>query len=407
MKINKWTVGLVAVGIVSPSTLLADEKVNLVHTALSSTTLSGYVDTSAQWNFGTGNANLPPYKFGGTTKADGFNLNAVQITLEKPVDEQLWAAGYRVDMWYGPDANTLATQSTRVGSDFAIRQAYINLQMPIGNGLTWKIGVFDSIIGYETVESGSNPNYTRSYGHTLEPQTHIGVLAKYKISENFSAWLGVADTVNSAINSRATSGALGNLLLGETTGSNAYSESYKAYMGSIQFIAPDSCGFISGSGFYAGIVNGYNNSVLGTGAGIPTMNIYVGATLNTPVSGLHAGVAWDRLDADTSVTVGGIKVNADAWSLAGYLSYQLTEKLSTHVRLDYVTADAEKPASSVHNGIFATTATFQYDLWHNVLSRLEFRWDAADHGNLFGGATTGAPTRQNAFLLAANIIYKF
>src|SRR5262249_5355473 len=162
------------------------------------------------------------------------------------------------------------------------------------------------------------------------------------------------------------------LLLGETSGSNAYAESYKAYMGSVQFLAPDSWGFLGGSGFYAGVVNGYNNSVLGTGAGIPTMNSYIGATLNTPVKGLHAGVAWDRLDADTSVSGGGTKVNADAWSLAGYLSYQLTEKLSSHLRLDYVTADVEKPSSSVHNGIFAATATLQYDLWHNVLSRVEF-----------------------------------
>jgi hypothetical protein len=176
-------------------------------------------------------------------------------------------------------------------------------------------------------------------------------------------------------------------------------------MGSIQVIAPDGCGFLGGSGFYAGVVNGYNNSVLGTGAGLPTMNSYIGTTLNTPLRNLRVGFAWDRLDADTSVN--GAKVNADAWSLAGYLSYQATEKLSTHLRLDYVTADVEKPTSSIHNGIFATTATIQYDLWQNVLSRLEFRWDAADHGNLFGGSIPGAPTRQNAFLLAANVIYKF
>ena len=58
MKFNKWTVGLAAVGVVSlASAAKAEEKANLVQTALSSTTLSGYVDTSAQWNFGTGNAN--------------------------------------------------------------------------------------------------------------------------------------------------------------------------------------------------------------------------------------------------------------------------------------------------------------------------------------------------------------
>src|SRR6478609_11394826 len=104
MKFNKWTLGLAAVGVVSlASAAKAEEKASTVMTALSSTSLSGYVDTSAQWNFGTGNARLPDYKFGGASKADGFNLNVVQIRLEKPLDEGEWAAGYRVDLWAGPD----------------------------------------------------------------------------------------------------------------------------------------------------------------------------------------------------------------------------------------------------------------------------------------------------------------
>ena len=64
-----------AVGL--PSLAQADEKPSSAVSALTETTLSGYVDTSAQWNFGTGNANNPAYAFGGPSKADGFNLNVV------------------------------------------------------------------------------------------------------------------------------------------------------------------------------------------------------------------------------------------------------------------------------------------------------------------------------------------
>src|SRR5438552_2042345 len=136
MKFNKWTTGLAAVGVVSlASAAKAEEKASAVMTALTSTTLSGYVDTSAQWNFGTGNARLPDYKFGGASKADGFNLDVVQIRLEKALDEAEWAAGYRVDLWAGPDANGTDTSfglGTHSGnstgsSDFAIRQAYVAL----------------------------------------------------------------------------------------------------------------------------------------------------------------------------------------------------------------------------------------------------------------------------------------
>ena len=58
--------------------------------------------------------------------------------------------------------------------------------------------------------------------------------------------------------------------------------------------------------------------------------------------------------------------------------------------------------------ILALTATVQYDLWKNVISRLELRWDHSLTGaNTFGGTTYGEPDGDNALMLAANIIYKF
>jgi hypothetical protein len=407
MKFNKWTVALASVGLVSlASTSQAEETPSMVQTTLASTTLSGYVDTSAQWNFGTGNANNPPYKFGGASKADGFNLNVVQLRIEKPLDESSWAAGYRVDLWAGPDANVLGTQSFFGGgthassSDFAVRQAYVALRMPFENGIDWKVGVFDSIIGYESVESPNNPNFTRSYGHSLEPQTHTGILASYRFNDVFSASAGVANTTYSGINSRAQLGSVG-------TGDNAYAESYKTYMASVAITTPDNMSFLSGSTFYAGVVNGFDNSVLGTGAGMPTLNVYVGGTLATPVTGLRFGIAWDLLKVDTQFD--GDTVDATAYSVAGYGSYQISEKLSAHLRVEYVDATVDQsPTITGHAKVLATTGTLQYDLWKNVLSRLELRWDHSASGDdLFGGTEPGAPSLKNAWMLAANVVYKF
>src|SRR3982750_994436 len=93
MKFERWTMALAALGLVSlASAARAEEKPSMMQTALASTTLSGYVDTSAQWNFGTGNAHLPQYKFNSASKADGFNLDVVQIRIEKPLDEGEWSA---------------------------------------------------------------------------------------------------------------------------------------------------------------------------------------------------------------------------------------------------------------------------------------------------------------------------
>ena len=422
MKFDNWTVALAALGVVSlASAARAEEQPSSVMTALASTTLSGYVDTSAQWNLGTGNAFMPPFKFDAPSKADGFNLDVIQVRLDKPLDEADWSAGYRVDLWAGPDANVLGTQSvlSTGSSDFAIRQAYVALRAPVLNGLDFKVGVFDSIVGYESVESPNNPNYTRSYGHSIEPQTHTGVLASYRFNDMISASVGIADTIGPAINSRAQLGGTGNPTLGVPAGNNPYAESYKTYMGSIAITAPDSLGFASGSTLYGGVVNGFNNSVLHTGLGMPTLNAYVGGTLATPITGLRLGAAWDLFNIDTKPHSGpfaGTKAEADIWSIAGYASFQATEKLSFHGRFEYVTGDIDKGFDSVSFGpfgradsIYAGTATAQYDLWKNVLTRLEFRWDHVEHGLAFGAAdpNTGAPTRSNAFMLAANVIYKF
>jgi hypothetical protein len=185
-------------------------------------------------------------------------------------------------------------------------------------------------------------------------------------------------------------------------------------------------GVLAGSTFYGGVVNGYNNNIAGSGVAAPNLNAYVGATVATPVVGLRCGAAWDLLNVNTSV--GGVKAESDMWSLALYASYQATEKLSLHARAEYISGDVDQPggytaATSVaspiplgtlagdvfNNGIYAVTATVQYDLWKNVLSRLEFRWDHAEHGNSFGSIQlpTGTASAENAFMLAANVIYKF
>lgn len=392
---NKWTLGLAAVGAISlASVARAEEKLTALQTALSSTTISGYVDTSAQWNLGTGTgANF--YKFGGPSKADGFNLNVVQLTIAKPLDESDWASGYRVDLWFGPDANTLGTQSTlSTGSgDLAIRQAYVALRTPIGNGIDWKIGVFDSIIGYESVEAGNNPNFTRSYGHTIEPQTHTGVLAAYRVNDVISVAAGVANTAGTpggaAINGRANP---------------PKAESYKTYMGSIALTAPDSWGWAAGSTLYAGVVNGFSASSVGGGNGPGNLTSwYVGGTLATPVAGLKLGAAWDLLDYHSDTGAGGI---GDAWAASVYASYQATEKLSLHARGELAQANAPVFFGADNTQIWSLTGTIQYDLWKNVISRAEIRWDHGDEGTYFSGSSGGF-TRKNTVLIAANIIYKF
>jgi hypothetical protein len=436
MSCNKWTLGLAAIGALTlASAARGEEKAaDSVLTALSATTLSGYVDASMQWNLGTGNSHAPQYKYGGPGKADGFNLNAVQLILEKPMNEDGWAAGYKVDLLMGPDANRLGTASTgAAASDFAVKQAYVGLRMPVGNGLDWKLGVFDSIIGYESTEGWSNPNFTRSWGHTLEPSTHTGLLGAYRWNDNVAFGAGIADTASPAINGRAF---LPQVQPATQGAGPVKAESYKTYMASMAVTAPDTWGFLAGSTLYGGVVNGYNAPL-----GADQINFYAGSTIATPVTKLRLGIAYDYAGvpsgqpvaagapAGTAPPAGVGLVAGRSQSLygnavAGYASYQLTGDLSLHGRAEYASLSRNLATAGQLTGsglgvpskVFSLTGTVQYDLWKNVISRLEFRWDhAADGRPDFGGtsaapitpATTATGTLKNAFMVAANVIYRF
>jgi hypothetical protein len=398
MKCNLWTLALLGAGVVSlPSVAKAEEKPSPLLTALTPTTISGYVDTSMQWNFGTGNANLPPYAFGGPTKADGFNLNVVKISLEKPIDvADPWAAGYKVDLLAGPDANAFASQSSGLPADFAVKQAYVALHTPLlPNGLDFKVGVWDTIIGYEVFESGNNPNFTRSYGYTMEPTTHTGVLISYQVCEAFAVNLGIANTFGPRINERAPS------------------ESYKTWMGSFTLTAPTNASFLAGSTLTGCIINGFNSATGGN-----ETSYYGGATVNTPVTGLKAGLAFDYMDVHGR--------SGETWCLGAYVAFQATEKLSFYGRTEYLrdrgeqkffvktVVDPTDPADTITvksapDKVMEFTATAQYDLWKNVMSRLELRWDHSLSGEGVWGNSeiTGTGSLRNEFVLAANLIYKF
>jgi hypothetical protein len=394
MKCHLWTLALLGAGVITlPSVAKADEKSSTpVLTSLATTTISGYVDTSVQWNPGTGNANLPPYAFGGPSKADGFNLNVVKLSIEKPIDvADTWAAGYKVDLLFGPDANALATQSLGVPGDFALKQAYVALHAPVlPNGLDFKVGVWDTLIGYEVFESGNNPNFTRSYGYSMEPTTHTGVQMSYQVCELLTVNFGVANTFGPTINGRAPS------------------ESYKTYMGSFTITAPTNSGVLAGSTLTGCIINGFN-SLTGN-----ETSYYGGASVNTPVAGLKAGLAFDYMDVHNT--------RGETWAVGGYLAFQATEKLGFYGRVEYLRDRGDQklfvkldPTSSflvasAPDRVLALTTTVQYDLWKNVMSRLEVRWDHSMSGaGVWGNtdAATGTGTLKNEVLVAANLIYKF
>ena len=379
MKLATYTRTLMALGVISAGAVVnAEESAVPLLTGVASTTLSGYVDTSAIWLPGPGGANnLPGRSFDGADKQNGFNLNVVSLALEKPLDETDWAAGYRVQLLFGPDANTLGSLSSlgTASGDFAVKNAYVALRAPVGSGLTLKVGVWDTIMGYEVFESGNNPNYSRSYGYFIEPIIHTGVLASYDFTEWLSVSAGVADGGGlNSINFR--SGV----------------DSVLSYVGSIVLTAPEECGFASGGKLYLGAMDS------GIQGGKDMVNWFAGLTIPTPIEGLSVGAAYDY-------RANGLFDSSYENATGLYVVYQATDKCQLSGRAEYATGSAGAYGYTGPEAVqlLGLTGTVACQIWDHTLSRLEVRWDhdLNSRGEFLNG------NANNAFSVALNVIYQF
>ncbi len=180
--------------------------------------------------------------------------------------------------------------------------------------------------------------------------------------------------------------------------------------------APDSWGWVKGATLNLGTV--LNLSANGQ------QNYYAGITLPTPVSALKVGAAFDYITVADSTPEFAPFFNPsddEGYIVGLYGNYQATDKLALNLRGEFYKlqgngdvptdpgAPAVNPFAFEANGIGEeVTATVQYNLWANVISRLEFRWDHADTGVAFGNEGGRQSTSQgNSFILALNLIYQF
>ena len=348
MKMNKWTVGLAAAGVVSlASTAQAEE--NSVLTALSSTVISGNVEASYVGGFSTNN---------NMHNDGGFEANGASLNIGSPLGEGDYGAGYNLELLLGARAGAFA----RDGSDQHLKNANIGLNVPVGNGIDLTAGVFDTIVGYEVEASGHNPNVMRSYGYIQEPRTHTGLLAATSLTDGLSVSVGLTNGFDAATGQEGNDGSaqLGYVLGAELT-------------------VPDSLGFLGGSTLYVGYVNGNDDGNQHTWDDASTADVdesgyngddntllYIGASVNTPIEGLALGVAYDDRVWE------GANGRTESDSVGVYATYSLSEDASISARYDNGTVQFLSFEDSFEN----LALTLDYSIWENVLTRLELGWES-------------------------------
>jgi hypothetical protein len=173
----------------------------------------------------------------------------------------------------------------------------------------------------------------------------------------------------------------------------------------LSFATPTNGSWLGGSSFFVSVNNGYGS--------ITEDETYIslGTILNTPLPAVKVGASWDY---STDFGVGGLNTGP-ASAIDLYLLFHVTGKLGLNFRGEYARADGLGALSAAYNGaatplhkVCALTATVRYDIWKNVLSRLEARWDHATDGTeSFGGTILGSPARKNEITLATEFTFRF
>ena len=364
MKMNKWTMGLAAAGVVTLSSVAQAQDAAAGAEALAaSTTLSGYVSTGYKY----ANSASTGYFRAGENRYS-FSLDVVDLKLSSAQGDGAMDTGYTVELWMGPGASDIGTaDGTALDADqLALMQANIDLRI---SGIDLKVGQFGTVVGAETYDYTSNTFYTHSFGFAVEPTHHTGVLASYTVSDDLQVSVGLANTTGP-----------------ETNGTSTGSGSSKTYLAAVSYTLPSGTGALAGTELYYGLVTGNATATAGDNDDYH----YASVTLPELVANMSASVVWDHVDTGAAGT--------DDTNIFGlYLGYQVNDDLAVNVR--YETGNVSSAVSGYSqnaDGLESITVGANYKIWDNVTSRIELRNDDKDN--------SGTTSQR---VVAANLIYSF
>ncbi len=406
--------------------IIQGQEINYVETAQKGITLSGYVDVSYTNQFAGRGQSFASSDANGNNQhtlrqfdknANGFNVQAVKIALEKALpDKNEWAAGFRVDVMMGSDAKYLgdsAFGSSSTEFPIALEQALVKFRIPVGNGLDIYAGKFVTFLGYEVIESPANLNFSRGLLFTNAiPLTHTGVYADYKFNDTVEAKFGVVDGWN---NSQSTVSA---------DPAASYAFGGKAITGQVNIMAPGKNANICTSFIYspdstepAGVNGGGDNGPSAVfdiwGNWNPTFvkdsALTLGFNIDLGWSGA-AGIPYTPPTGPSTIDENSDQQDTNTWwGIALYSSYKFNKIFTLSGRGEYLHTDTTSytdpkfgfgstgqfDAASDNflpdsQDDFSYTITAAFNIWDNLLTRIEYRTDVLQGSTVFPEGYTNA-----------------
>jgi hypothetical protein len=284
--------------------------------ALSDVTISGFVSASYFYDIAN-NKDLHPAGYLWNTSLNSFTVNKVKLTLASPaIDPDKWDAAYRASFIWGQDAPIVDTGSTSVPGFSWLREAYVELNVPIGTGLDIRAGELISLLNYESGDGGAvNGNFSQGYQwyYTGNPPG-----AGVQVAYNFNDYLELKLRLQNGLYS-------GPVNVGSKTfmGDLTVRPDKKTSLDFLGFAGDQNLGpsyYISGGSF------------IGSRQLLQTYNL----TFATEADYFHFS-GFNPADAMYGGTpVGAGASSGDFWSIGGWLSANFTDKIGATLRADYL-----------------------------------------------------------------------
>lgn len=330
--------------------------------------LYGYVENSFVWNLRTvGRGDVNELRF--YDHDNGYTFNAAELSLKKDPSER-YRLGYGVVVTAGLDSQKNHAFGIfrdrddqgpffRNTEKFDLPEAYASFLVPVGNGLTLKVGKWATLIGYEGYEGPKNLNFSRDFLYTIgTPYTHTGALATYPFARWLAVTLGFTNGWDNADNNNGYLRAIGQVAL---TPSNKFSITTSFHVGPEQNRSQ--------------MRGGVNHRWI-----VDTTILYTGVDKLTLAANFD--FAGEQNDP-ALVALGTRRDNDSRWGgIAGYVAYDWTKALRTVLRAEYFgdpqgVRSSETVAPGHNVDLVSLTATVEYKIWRGLVGRLEYRHDEA------------------------------
>ncbi len=357
----------------------------------------GYLEGSYSQNFNNPSNKINQLRIF-DVNSNQFRPNLAQFVLEKEGKaDGGWKerAGFRVKFNAGRDSDFISGFNLSNWAD--IQEAYVQYVAPIGTGLNVQLGQFNALVGYETVESPHNANYSRSWLFGLgQPFTTRGGRVSYEVTRHISLSVGAIGYINSA---RADSR---HDPLVESALTIAPSERVKLTVYGLAGPRPGSTGTSGGNIL---LVGGF----LSFRATDETTLVIESYYANQPNSSRISEAGNARWNGVAGYVIHdftrqwGVRFRAELFEDAGgFVSCEGTTDYQPKANVCFGASSASS-APSVVQTLWEVTSTLQYKPFRSLITRLEFRYDKSNQ-NVFqigSRATSYQPT------LSLEAIYLF